>query len=256
MLFTAVICNIVTATTCVGFVTGTEQFNRGQEFKSRLFYCQDLCFGHGTSSVDFAQMPMTPRCPQFTMTGTDNKNKLELSLDNNKLELSLHYLTGYDLERRIADTADNNRALVRFDRQTQQYIFPKCDKCDAPKIIHRQYEFQNCVGTPTKDSIQVMLDELRQVKGIEKFAVISGHDDIDKFGGVSKRRRSKELPEDLPEGKRLDIKITPSKVQTNVNEEYNNDSDVNCDVVEDLLFLNILKKLRKRLVTEFRVYRH
>ena len=232
MYIAAVICNIVTATTCLGFVTGIEQYDRIENLGGRLLYFRSLCFGHGTSSVEYARLPLTPHCSISIMTGIDDKNKLELSLDENKHELSLDYLTGCDLEKRIADTADNDRSLVRFDRQTKQLFFPKCDNCEAPKIIHRDYEFKKCARSPTKVSIEKMLDELKQVKGIEKFGVIEGHDDIEKLVGATKRRRSMELTEELPEGKRIDDRNTPSKVQQNENEKcrikYDLSNDIDC----------------------------
>ena len=79
------------------------------------------------------------------------------------------YLTGEELEQRIAQTSDNSRSLVRYSRWSREYIFPECNICGAPKIIHRNMEFDTCNGQPSTEFIETMVDMLNQTKGVEKF---------------------------------------------------------------------------------------
>ena len=226
MFLNVVLCKIVTATTFLRFVTVTEHVDIRDHFKEPpITYFHGSYFVYEMSSVDKALMPLTPRSSLYKMTYNENEN-------------SLDYLTGDDLIARINDTAENDRSLVRFDRSTQQYLFPRCSNCQAPKIVHRSYDFKNCSRKPSQELVEMIVHQLRQVEGLEKFGIIDGIDTINKIGTASKRARSEDLPDEIPEGKKLDDKLTPSKLQQNIM------GIDNCDVI-DVFTVDISDHLEK-----------
>ena len=58
------------------------------------------------------------------------------------------YLTGEELEQRIAETNDNDRSLVRYSRWSRKYSFPECHNCGAPKLAHKTMDFNKCALLP------------------------------------------------------------------------------------------------------------
>ena len=129
----------------------------------------------------------------------------------------LRYLTCEELEHKISVTEDNDRSLAKYSRVSQEYSFPVCLRCGAPRIIHRDSDFNRCEGQPSADFIKNMIDMLKQTKGIEKFALLEADEDI----GRKKRLRSNEqLDSDhLPRGKKVDTKVTPSKTIGNTTND-------------------------------------
>ena len=89
----------------------TEHDDIETKFEDPTPYFHSRCSVYESSSVGAALMPLTPCCSLYKMTYNRNED-------------SLDYLTGDDLVSRINDTAENDRSLVRFDRLTQQYLFP------------------------------------------------------------------------------------------------------------------------------------
>ena len=152
----------------------------------------------------------------------------------------VRYLTCDELEQKISDTEDNDRSLAKYSRITQEYTFPVCLKCRAPKIIHRYNDFSSCEGQPSGDFIEIMVEMLKQTKGIEKFALLEADEDI----GRKKRLRSNEqLDSDhLPRGKKVDTKVTPSKTVGNITNDGCNIE--HCDVIE-VFTVNVSDHLEK-----------
>ena len=114
---------------------------------------------------------------------TDQKN-----IDIAKLGANSNYLT-CELEQKVAGIDDNNRSLAKFDRNSKEIVFLGCIRCGAPKMIHRNDDFENCDNKPTKEFIELMVQYLRQTRGIEKFKLVEGLDDINKLGQSWDRKR-------------------------------------------------------------------
>ena len=127
----------------------------------------------------------------------------------------MNFLKGEELEKKIANTEENDRSLVKYDRKSKDYLFPECERCGAPRIIHKDDDILNCESKPSDDEKKIMIDMLKKSKGIEKFNLKDGDDDIDKYGKkirkAEKRPRSDEMEEDMPQGKKIDEKLTPNK---------------------------------------------
>ena len=204
MCIIVTLCKIVTATTFSRFVTVTEHVDIENKFKDPTPYFHSRCFVYESSSVGAALMPLTPCSYMYNMA-------------YNNCEDILDYLTGDELVTRINETAENDRSLVRFDRSTQKYLFPTCSNCQAPKIVHRTYEFQSCTKKPSMDLVDQLINQLQEVEGLDKFGIVEPLDNIDRIGVASKRARSEDLSEDIPKGKKFDAKLTPGKLQQNID---------------------------------------
>ena len=98
----------------------------------------------------------------------------------------MNFLNGEELEKKIANTEENDRSLVRYDRKNKDFVFPECEKCGAPRIIHRDE------SKPSNEEKEVMINMLKKSKGIEKFNLKGGDDDIDKYG--NKIRKAEKRP--------------------------------------------------------------
>ena len=141
-------------------------------------------------------------------------------MDKSKLD-NMNFLSGEELDIKIDNTEDNDRSLVRYDRNSKDFKFPECEKCGAPRIVHRNMDLSECVSKPTEDDLNFIDRMLRECKGIEKFALNQADDNIEKYGRKSrqsaKRNRSVGADDNLPEGKKKDEKRTPIK-QVELNE--------------------------------------
>ena len=104
----------------------------------------------------------------------------------------MNFLNGEELEEKIANTEENDRSLVKYDRKSKDFVFPECEKCGAPRIIHKDDDFVNCESKPSKEEKEVMINMLKKSKGIEKFNLKDGDDDIDKYG--NKIRKAEKRP--------------------------------------------------------------
>ena len=84
---------------------------------------------------------------------TDQKN-----IDIAKLGANSSYLTCDELEQKVAGTDDNNRSLAKFDRNSKEIVFPRCTRCGAPKMIHRNDEQadKNVKNPPSEFPISVL----------------------------------------------------------------------------------------------------
>ena len=71
-----------------------------------------------------------------------------------------YYLTEKDLDNRIDDTDSNDQEMVRFSKTKNKFIFPECDKCKLPKIIHIDKDLQKCDANPTEEDL-IAISELK-----------------------------------------------------------------------------------------------
>ena len=143
---------------------------------------------------------------------------------------TLRYLTGEEMDQKLAAISDNDRSLVRYSRWSKEYIFPECTKCGAPKVIHRDMNFDQCDGHPSREFIETMLEMLKHSKYIDKFGLADMDDDIGKLGTTGSRNKKRVLSDeslDLPKGKKVDVKTSPKKSQI-----CNESDNLPCDVIE------------------------
>ena len=68
-------------------------------------------------------------------------------MDKPKMD-DMNFLNGEELEKKIANTEENDRSLVKYDRKSKDFVFPECGKCRAPRIIHKDDDFVNCESKP------------------------------------------------------------------------------------------------------------
>ena len=116
-------------------------------------------------------------------------------------------------------------------------MFPECGKCGAPKIIHKDDDFVNCESKPTNEEKEVMINMLKKSKAIEKFNLKEGDDNIDKYGNrmsmAEKRPRGDETDEELPSGKKIDEKVTPTKYLGDFENDTKSEDELeHCEVIE------------------------
>ena len=162
----------------------------------------------------------------------------------------MNFLNGEELEKKIANTEENDRSLVRYDRKTKDFVFPECEKCGAPRIIHRDDDFANCESKPSNEEKEVMINMLKKSKGIEKFNLKDGDDDIDKYGNkirkAEKRPRGDEMDEEMPSGKKIDEKVTPTKYLGDFEDDTKNEDELeHCEVIEVFTVTEHMDSVRK-----------
>ena len=74
----------------------------------------------------------------------------------------MNFLSGDELDIKIDSIEDNDRSLVKYDRIAKDYKFPECDKCGAPRIVHRNDNYTDCVSKPSEDDLNFIDRMLRE----------------------------------------------------------------------------------------------
>ena len=75
--------------------------------------------------------------------------------------INKYYLTGENLDKRIEDTDSNDREMVRFSRTENEFVFPECERCKVPKIIHIEKDTQKCDAQVTEEH-SIVINELKK----------------------------------------------------------------------------------------------
>ena len=86
--------------------------------------------------------------------------------------INKYYLTGENLDKRIEDTDSNDREMVRFSRTENEFVFPECERCKVPKIIHIEKDTQKCDAQVTEEHsivINELKNHLKNSPGLAKF---------------------------------------------------------------------------------------